>query len=211
VIGIDQHREADRLGPRAHVFGGVIERDTDDGEALVVELVLQGLPPGQVIAAASPGGEGDQQLLAAVPFLEPVCPTVEIRQRERRSVKLVERLVAALGVERDGGDSRFGVDHGQTSEGGGDRSNIEGIARKEHRSVSHRHAHLIAAEPLGFELPPDRGPQLLGRDEKAIARARTLDRPDVVADDRRLRHRPSSAAFYSGPVALCDIGEHLAA
>src|SRR5205814_6269709 len=63
VVAVDQHRVRDPLGPLTHVVDRVVEGDGDHREAGAGELVVQGLPPGQVVATASPTGEGDQKLL----------------------------------------------------------------------------------------------------------------------------------------------------
>ena len=60
VVSIEQHRKRDAIGELPNDVRGFIERDGDDGQTRRFELVGQCLPPGQVVAATSPTGEGDQ-------------------------------------------------------------------------------------------------------------------------------------------------------
>ena len=53
----------------------------DDLEALVLQLLIKRLPPGQVLATASPGGPGQQQDLLAP----------EIRQSDRPPLSILHK------------------------------------------------------------------------------------------------------------------------
>lgn len=67
--GVDQAgvRRVRGLDERPGVLGVLVERNGDDDEPVLTEFVLQCLPPGQVMATASPRGVGDEDdLLAAV-------------------------------------------------------------------------------------------------------------------------------------------------
>ena len=84
VLGID---EAGMLGaggfdPGAGIVGGTLDRDRDDGEALVLELLVDGLPDRQVVAAASPRGVRDEQDLLAALVAQGVRVPVEIGEGE---------------------------------------------------------------------------------------------------------------------------------
>jgi hypothetical protein len=70
VLLVDQYRKGDDLGPRTDVVDGFVNGDADDREIVLLELVMQGLPPGQVVTAPSPRGEGDKQFLLPAPLVE---------------------------------------------------------------------------------------------------------------------------------------------
>jgi len=56
VVGVDQAGVCGfgDLDPLAGVLGVTLDGDGDDDEAVVLEFLVDGLPPGQVVAAASP-------------------------------------------------------------------------------------------------------------------------------------------------------------
>lgn len=55
-----------------------VERDRDDLEPMGLELLPQRLPPGQVEAAASPGGPGENEDLLATQAAEREGVPVEV-------------------------------------------------------------------------------------------------------------------------------------
>ena len=81
VLGVHQHRVGDLVGEWYHRCDVLVERDGDDCEAVVSQLVMQCLPPGQVEGTSSPAGEGDQQASGARPFREPPLCSMEVQKR----------------------------------------------------------------------------------------------------------------------------------
>lgn len=67
------------LDPRTRGLGSAgVERDRDDLEPMGLELLPQRLPPGQVEAAASPGGPGENEDLLATQAAEREGVPVEV-------------------------------------------------------------------------------------------------------------------------------------
>ena len=82
VVTVDEHREVDPVEKGPDVVGALLERHPDHGEVLVAQFVVKCLPPGQVVAAASPRGERDQQPPTAPPVGESGRLALEVGQCE---------------------------------------------------------------------------------------------------------------------------------
>ena len=74
-----------------HLVGVLVDRDSDDLEAVVSQLVLQHLPPGQVEGAPSPRGEGDEQPLLGTVVRQRVPRPIEVGKREVRRTQVLQR------------------------------------------------------------------------------------------------------------------------
>src|SRR5205823_10874891 len=127
-------------------------RDRDDDEVLVPQLLVDGLPHGQVEPASSPGGPGvEQDLLAPVVGQTMDAPT-QIRQREVRCLAGPKR--AALAVCRFGEqpDTTFVVVNDRLADMARESGEIESISAEPRPVSRQRHAHLTLAGPFGLEL-----------------------------------------------------------
>jgi hypothetical protein len=92
---------------------------------------------------------------------------VEICQRERRGLEIVERTGPLFGGKGDGGDSRVGIDNGLAVERTGHSGEVDTLVDHQRRRVAYRDAHVVTAQSLGLELPPQRGVERVTVDEDA--------------------------------------------
>ena len=94
MVGVDHHRVGDALGQLAKLLDVLVDGDGDDLEVRVplgMDFLLQCLPPGQLIAATSPTGEGDQQSFLAAMIAQRGDPTAhKVGQGEVGGDKFVE-------------------------------------------------------------------------------------------------------------------------
>ena len=155
MVRVDQDGKSDHLGPRPHLIGRLVDRHPQHHEARVAQLLVQGLPPGQVVSTASPSGESDQQLLPALPLVEVMVRAVEVGQGECRRPEPVEGLAALLARQGHGHQPRLRVHNHLAPEGAGDRFHVEAAFDVEGGGVPHRHADVTAAQSLGFERPSE--------------------------------------------------------
>ena len=79
---IDQAGEARLRLPiegLGRLLAAAVLSDGDDLETCILHILVKGLPPGQVVATASPGGPGEEQHLLAAKLGQPSLPTLEVR------------------------------------------------------------------------------------------------------------------------------------
>src|ERR1700730_11867335 len=185
VLGIDQHGKRDAVDEGMDVVGGAGDGDADHRESVGLQLVVQHLPPGQVVATPSPRRERDQQLLPAAPLFEVVRPSVEVGEGERRRLQRVEGTRPLLGGEghrREGGSR--GDDDGAVQRAG-DVREVEVPAHEQRIDVPHGDTDVVATESFRLELPPQRRRQTIALDEHAAAVNARSDGADLVADERQ--------------------------
>lgn len=161
MVGVVQHGIRDALGQLPELLDVLVDGDRDDlevGVPLGVEFVLQCLPPGQLVAAASPTGEGDQQpLLAAVIAEGGDAVAVHVRQREVRSLEIGERLAADRTRRADRGDAAVGVDRHRAIEQPAEHGEVDPVVADECSPVGNEHARVVLTEAFGFERPAQIG------------------------------------------------------
>lgn len=92
VIGVHQHRIGDAVGQYPNFVDGLVDGHRDHHEAVIGQLVMQFLPPGQVEGASSPAGEGNQK-----PFLAGI-----VRQAPIHAVEIGESEVGRLAITKGG-------------------------------------------------------------------------------------------------------------
>ena len=192
VLGIDERRMRRRRGLDPFARGvGLVERDRHDRATERFELDVQCLPPGQVVAAASPRRPGDEHLLLA-PDRAP---------RERLAVDVGEHEIVDAPVRqlsaRVAADAPSAASPVSSSNASGCRTRSATTRRSTRSSTrivgprARRHAHVAAAQTFGVELPAgDVGQLVLVQQQRARCAA-----------PPRLRTTPSSVTI----VAIADI------
>ena len=105
MIGVDHHRVGDALGQLTELLDVLVDGDGDDLEVRVplgMDFLLQCLPPGQLIAATSPTGEGDQQSFLAAMIAQRGDPTAhKVGQGEVGGDEIVECPAASRAGRAD--------------------------------------------------------------------------------------------------------------
>ncbi len=176
MIPIEQDREGDSCRELADIVGRLVEGDRDDHEAVVGEFIVQRLPPGQVVAATSPTGEGHEQPLSVLELLERMAVAVEIRQREIGGLATLQRSPPIRGAHTDGRDCSGLVDEGGRTEQRRRGHEINVIAVAHARFLPHGNADLPAAQSLGSEFPSERGREVARRDQDSPVSQSRIDR-----------------------------------
>ena len=112
VLGVDQARVLGRspFDERSRIIRALVEGDRDRDEAFGAELFVQRLPDRQVLAAASPGGVGDQQDLLAAMLRQRVKDSTQVGQAEIRSFERREPCRDVAGRGSEGGGAGFDVE-----------------------------------------------------------------------------------------------------
>ena len=154
------------------------------------QLVVERLPARQVVAAAAPAREGDEEALATRPLVQRAGHAVEVRKREGRGVEVGQGPPAELGGKGHGDDAGVQVDHRRLADRGGHGRDVEEVADPERVHVVHRDAHLTPAEPARLELPTQRVLEHGRVDEEGAASGIGfgVHEDDVVGDDGDLTH-----------------------
>ena len=155
VVGVDQ-AGVGRLGgldPLAGVLGVAIDGDGDDNEAEFFELLVDRLPPGQVVAAASPRGVGGEEHLLASVVGEGVGVAFEVGEGEVRSAEEGERLGAFAGGDAEVGGAFGGVDRGGATDQFGEASDVDAGVGGDIGVWRERVADGAEAEAFGLEFP----------------------------------------------------------
>src|SRR5262249_42120626 len=143
--------------------------DCDDNEVLAPELLVDGLPHGQVEAAPSPGGPGVEQDLLAPVVGQTMDAPIQIRQREVRCLtgpKAAALDVSGLGEQPD---ATFVIVNDRLAYTARESGEIETIAAKPRLVSRQRHTHVTLAGPLGFELPAARPLQVRDWDPEVLS------------------------------------------
>lgn len=101
LLLINQHSEIGiRFGdPRAGIANSAgILRDGQDFEIFAAQFLVEGLPPGQVKAAPSPGGPSEQQDFLAAKVGERVHLAIHVRQGEIGSFERIREMILCFGA-----------------------------------------------------------------------------------------------------------------
>src|SRR5581483_6770552 len=128
----------------------------DDGEPVRRELRVQRLPDRQVVAAPSPGGEREQEDLAAAEVAERARRAREIRERE---VGSVERLEAARALVRrcpHHRDALVEIDGERPAQNVGDAREVDAVGGRQLAVVAHGEAEIADADALGLDARAER-------------------------------------------------------
>ena len=143
MVGVVEHGIGDAFGELPELLDVLIDGDRDDlevGVPLSVELVLQCLPPGQLVAAASPTGEGDQQPFLTAVIAQRVDPTAhKVGQGEVGGDEIVECPAASRPGRADRRETRLGVDRDGAVEQIAEDGQIEADVGYEGVTLSLRH------------------------------------------------------------------------
>ena len=106
-------------------------------ESEVAQLVVQGLPPGQVVAAASPAGEGDEQLLLTAATRRDDASTPSRSARANGGAWSPSRAWRRCSLDqRHGHQPGLGVHHGEAAEGAGHRRQVEAAVDEEGGAIT---------------------------------------------------------------------------
>ena len=166
-----------------------VETRRHDLDALGMQLLAQGLPPGQVIGAASVGGPGDQDDLLAA----------ERREIERTTLEIGEHEVR----RRRGGEGKAA--EGRRSQ----RRQCVGVSDDRHPQPirNARYVHSVVADGVAGQGYADVSPaRTLGRERPSGAE---LERSTIHAVGRQQHVVPPSSGYHCrispsglGPVTL---------
>ena len=142
-----------------------VEGDGDDRKPEGLELRMQGLPPGQLEAAPSPGGPGDEQQLAAPQPGEVEVVAVEIEQRDVGEDDVVQHPTASPWAE--GGEPVLLVGHDRHGHATSEVPHVDSAvgAGGEARQ---RYAGLALAGARWFDLPAGGPEKFLRREVQSI-------------------------------------------
>ena len=171
-LAVDDHRvRGVRLvDPRSDGVDVLVERDREDPEVLLPQLVLQRLPRAELVPTAAPRGPGDDHALLAGEVAEAHLVPVQVGQREVRGVP------RARGVVGDGrrrsaehGDPLVGVDGDHQPHGGAEPFEVHQTVDHQVRGAPHGHAHVALAQPRVLQLPPRGRAQIVDRNEQPIS------------------------------------------
>jgi hypothetical protein len=144
-------------------LGVLVDGHRDDPEAVAGQLVVQRLPARQLVGAAAPRGEGDDEGLAAPHPVEGEGQTVEVGQRERRGLAGRELGGPGGGRRAEHGDALVGVDHQEAAGGGGQAGEVDPAVLADQAGVEvDRDAPLAAAQAGRLRLPAGGGGQVAG-------------------------------------------------
>ena len=179
---------------------------------VVAQLVVQCLPPGQVVATASPGRERVQQPFRPAPLRQRVGIAVEIGKRERRGNERGERIASRLGRERDRADPgrRRRSPTVATASSPPRRDRV--ARRRTGPSRSRTGTHTSSRQrPSGLSCHPSAAGRSAGSTRKVSPRRRSRRRADLVADDRDFGHvgglTPQSIAIGTIAISRSHRGE----
>ena len=199
MIGVDHHRVGDALGQLTELLEVLVDGDGDDLEVRVplgMDFLLQCLPPGQLIAATSPTGEGDQQSFLAAMIAQRGDPTAhKVGQGEVGGDKFVECPAASRPGRADRGQTRLGVDRDGAVEQIAEDGQIEADVGDEGATVRDEHTRVVLTKPLRLERPAELGElRLADRAERieqcsVVGHAGTVVGPHAAAPVRSDRLR----------------------
>jgi hypothetical protein len=97
VERVEEHRHGQAIGEGTNILRTLVNGNGDHHEPVVGQLVGQVLPPRQVVAAAAPAREGDEQAFMSSPIRKRMQGTVQVREGEVRCIEFAQRTAPALG------------------------------------------------------------------------------------------------------------------
>ena len=151
---------------------------------------MEGLPPGQVVAASAPTRERDQKLLDTEPLVEPVRAVIDVGKFERRGRQVDERLPAELGGEGHGRDAGIEVHDHDPTQRTGHLGEIQPAVHLQPVHVGNGHTAALPAQPGGLELPSQGLGEQVDVDQvrSPVAVRRGIDATSHLINDRYVGH-----------------------
>ena len=196
VVGVDQAGVGGlgELDPLTGGLGVMLDGDGNDDEAVVLEFLVDGLPPGQVMAAASPRGVGGEEDLLTSVVGERVEGAIEVREGEVGGAEKGEFLCPVSGGDAEVGGTFGGVDGVRAADEVGEADEIDASVSDEVGVCWHRVADGAEAKAFGLELPGEGALNIGGGDADAVVLDGGLHLGrGAVIDDGECGHRGASS------------------